>query len=66
MVYKVVVDRAACCGYAVCAEICGAIYKLDGSGLVYVDDEIVSENLIEAAREGADACPQAAISIVEV
>ena len=39
---------------------------LDENGIVYLDDEIVPEGLESSAREGADACPQAALKIVEV
>ena len=63
---KVVIDKAACCGYGVCAEICPQIYKLDAIGIVYVDDEIVPQGLEELAREGAEACPQSALAIEEV
>jgi len=34
------------------------------NGIVYVDDEIVPEGMEDLAREGADACPQAAIKLV--
>ncbi|MGW8205115.1 ferredoxin (plasmid) [Sphingomonas bisphenolicum] len=60
---KVVIDKAACCGYGVCAEICPEVYKLDANGIVYVDDEIVPEGLEEQAREGAEACPQSALAV---
>ncbi len=62
---KVVIDKAACCGYGVCAEICPEVYKLDANGIVYVDDPIVPEGLEEQAREGAEACPQAALAVVD-
>lgn len=61
---KVVIDKPACCGYGICAEICPEVYKLDANGIVYLDDEIVPEGLEERAREGAEACPQAALSVV--
>ena len=35
---KVVINKPACCGYGVCAEICPEVYKLDENGIVYVDD----------------------------
>ena len=41
------------------------MYKLDEHGIVYVDDEIVPEGLEERAREGADACPQSALAVVD-
>lgn len=61
---KIVINKPACCGYGVCAEICPEIFKLDENGIVYVDDEIVPAGLEDQAREGADACPQSALSVV--
>lgn len=63
---KVVINKPACCGYGVCAEICPEVYKLDEHGMVFVDDEIVPAGLEALAREGADACPQSALKVVEV
>ena len=54
---KVVINKPACCGYGVCAEICPEVYKLDENGIVYVDDEIVPEGMEDLAREGAEARP---------
>lgn len=62
---KVVVNKPACCGYGICADICPAVYKLDENGIVYVDDPMVPEGLEASAREGADACPQNAIAVVD-
>lgn len=61
---KVVINKPACCGYGVCAEICPEVYKLDENGIVYVEDEIVPAGLEERAREAAEACPQAALAVV--
>ena len=61
---KVVINKPACCGYGVCAEICPDVYKLDENGIVYVDDEIVPEGQEALAQEGADACPQNALKLV--
>jgi ferredoxin len=63
---KVVINKPACCGYGVCADICPEVYKLDENGIVYVDDEIVPDGHESAAREGAEACPQSALAIVEI
>ncbi len=62
---KVVIDKPACCGYGVCAEICADVYKLDENGIVYVDDPLVPAGLEDLAREAADACPQAALAVVD-
>lgn len=61
---KVVINKPACCGYGICAEICPDVYKLDANGIVYVENEIVPVGLEEAAREGAEACPQSALAVV--
>jgi ferredoxin len=62
---KVVADRSACCGYGVCAEICPEIFKLDDLGIVTLLMDTVPEGMETAAREGASACPQSALKIVE-
>ncbi|WP_417622411.1 ferredoxin [Parasphingorhabdus sp.] len=62
--FKVEINKPACCGYGVCAEICPEVYKLDENGMVYVDDPLVPAGLVETAREGAEACPQAALKLV--
>lgn len=61
---KVVIDKPACCGYGICAEICPDVYKLDANGIVYVEHEIVPAGMEDLAREGADACPQSALKVV--
>jgi ferredoxin len=61
---KVVINKPACCGYGVCAEICPSIYKLDEHGMVYVDDEIVPDGMESLAQEATDACPQSALKLV--
>ena len=61
---RVVIDKPACCGYGLCAEICPDVYKLDADGIVYVDDTLVPEGMEALATEGAEACPQAALAVV--
>lgn len=60
---RAVADRGACCGYGVCAEICPEVFKLDDAGLVYLDDDIVPAELVEKAKEAAEACPQLALTL---
>lgn len=62
--FKVVINKPACCGYGVCAEICPDVYKLDENGMVYVENEIVPDGMEVLAKEGADACPQSALKLV--
>lgn len=58
---KIIVDRPACCGYAICADICPEVYKLDENSIVYLDDDLAPEGTEAKAQEGCDACPQNAI-----
>jgi ferredoxin len=61
----VIADRGACCGYGVCAELCPEIFKVDDIGVVTLLTEFVPEGLEAKAREGASACPQNALKVVE-
>ena len=61
---KVVIDKPACCGYGLCAEICPQVFKLDEHGMVFVDDPLVPAGLEAEAQEGADSCPQSALKLV--
>ena len=61
---RIVVDKQACCGYGVCAEICPEVYKLDDNGFVFLNDPLVPAGLEDKAREGAEACPQSALAAV--
>jgi ferredoxin len=49
----------------VCAEICPEIFKVDDIGVVTLLTEFVPEGLEVKAREGASACPQSALKVVE-
>jgi ferredoxin len=62
---KVVIDKPACCGYGLCAEICPEVFKLDKNGIVYVEDALVPLGLELKAREGAEACPQSALAVAD-
>jgi ferredoxin len=61
---RVVIDKAACCGYGVCHDICPDVYKLDANGVVFVEDEIVPMGMEALATEGAEGCPQSALKVV--
>ena len=61
---KAIANRAACCGYGVCAEICPEVFGLDENGIVVLVTESVPPGLEDKAREGACACPQNALQIV--
>jgi ferredoxin len=62
---RVQVDRSRCQGHARCWAEASELYRLDDDGYSAVDDVEVPPGLEEAARRGADACPERAIAIVE-
>jgi ferredoxin len=63
---RVRVERARCQGHARCWVEAGAVYLLDADGYSAVDEAEVTAALEEAARRGAAACPERAITITEV
>ncbi|NHO66700.1 ferredoxin [Aestuariicella hydrocarbonica] len=64
--YKVEVDIPSCCGYGLCAAICPQIYKLDSNGIVFLESDIVPDDLIEEAIEGAESCPAQVITVTAI
>ncbi|NIB44098.1 ferredoxin [Pseudomaricurvus alkylphenolicus] len=64
--YKVTVDIPNCCGYGLCATLCPEIYKLDDGGIVFLEGDSIPEEHIDAATEGAEACPAQVIQIETV
>ncbi|MEA3178808.1 MAG: ferredoxin [Gammaproteobacteria bacterium] len=63
---RVIANRGACCGYGVCSEICPEVFALDDNGVVIVKTESVPPGLENKAREGAQACPQSALTVEEI
>lgn len=63
---KVLIDKELCCGYGVCAEICPQVFGLDDDGIVVLNTDKVTPDLMESAQEAADACPQDVITFEEV
>ncbi len=62
---RVAVDRAACCGYAVCVEICPQIFKLGEDNIAVMENPIVPRELENSARMAVESCPASALSITE-
>jgi ferredoxin len=57
-------DRERCCGYGVCVQLCPEVFKVDGDGLVYLENEIVPASLAVEAAEAAASCPAQALRVV--
>ena len=63
VMFKVTADRSRCCGYGLCAQMCPEVYHLDEDGLIVLAMDRVPPELVEAAREGAAACPAEALEV---
>jgi ferredoxin len=62
---KIVVDRDKCTGHARCYATAPQVYVLDDDGYNVTPDSQLPAELEAAAREGAESCPESAITIVD-
>ncbi|MEN8673374.1 ferredoxin [Nocardioides sp.] len=60
---KVAIDRASCVGYGMCHIHAGDLFGLDEEGRGVVRLETVPAELYDEAYDGAEACPQRAITV---
>jgi ferredoxin len=61
-VYRIVIDRSLCSGFGACAELAPEIFELEPGG---VASARVGDSSDPIVLEAANACPMAAITIVE-
>lgn len=61
---RVEVDMQACAGHGQCAATSPGVFALDDDGFVLPAGDVGSE-VVEEAREGAAACPEKAITVLE-
>jgi ferredoxin len=59
------VDRSICAGHALCALRAPEIYRIDEEGYCASDGDMVPPEAESAARLGARACPEGAITLIE-
>jgi ferredoxin len=62
-VYEIVIDRSLCSGFGACAELAPDVFEVDAGGLATVR---VGRSDDPAVLDAADACPMAAIQVIEV
>jgi ferredoxin len=62
---RIRIERAACVGNARCAAVSAKLFPLDEDGYVATDGFEVAEGEEKAARNGARACPERIIFVVE-
>ena len=60
---RVTVDTSACVGHARCNAVAPDVYDLDDEGYAKPLDGDVPPALEAQARQGADACPERAITL---
>lgn len=61
---KIVVDNSKCTGHARCAATSPEVYELDDLGYVAFSEQEVPVGAEDAARAGAAACPERAITLL--
>lgn len=62
---RIRIERAACVGNARCAAMGGPLYPLDEDGYIDSDGFEVPEGSEGPARNGAKACPERIIFVLE-
>ncbi len=62
---KIVVNHEKCSGHARCFAAAADFFVLDDDGYNRMPPTDVPKALAEAARKGARACPERAITVVE-
>ncbi len=59
---KAIVDKEACVGCGLCANMCAEVYKMEDDKAIVIGDSI-AEEVLESAKEAATSCPVEAIKI---
>ncbi len=62
---KASVDRDACIGCELCANICPEVFEMDDESIAVVIVDTIPTEVEDTAREAAESCPTDAISIEE-
>jgi ferredoxin len=62
---KIVVDSNLCSGQGRCHATAASLYHLDEDGFSTADGQAIPNDEHEAARRGANACPEGAITLEE-
>jgi ferredoxin len=62
---RIIVDHEVCSGHGRCAAVAPSVYSLDESGYSAITETDVAAGDEDAARSGANNCPERAITIVD-
>ena len=63
--YAVAIDTTKCTGHGRCYTVAPEVFEPDEQGTGMARDQEIGEDLLAAARRGAAACPERAVSISE-
>lgn len=62
---RIKVDHDRCSGHALCALTSPNVYSLDSAGFNNLTSEEVPEEMRDEAVQGACACPEVAITVLD-
>lgn len=62
---RVEVDTSKCVGHGMCNATAPEVYDLDDDGYCLIKVAEVAAALQKQAREGADSCPEQAITVTD-
>jgi ferredoxin len=62
---RIIVDHDLCSGHGRCAAVAPSVYSLDEEGYCAIVELDVNPGDEDAARSGADNCPERAITIID-
>jgi ferredoxin len=62
---RIIVDHDLCSGHGRCAAVAPSVYSLDESGYCAITEADVAVGDEDAARAGANNCPERAITLVD-
>ena len=62
---KIKVKQDLCCAAQLCIQVAPDLFRLDELGYNDSDGDIVPKCREDDARQGADSCPEGAISLEE-
>ena len=62
---KIRIEKAQCVGNARCQAVAGQLYVLDDDGYIATEGFPVPQGEERAARNGARACPERIIFVIE-
>jgi ferredoxin len=62
---RIIVDHDVCSGHGRCAAMAPEVYSLDEAGFCAITEATVAPGLEDAARSGANNCPERAITVAD-